>query len=115
MPREPKTVAMFLKEILSHHFGGKEGCRYQINRQRLQKLAGRTTLRDADIQAIHEAGLEVGIVVTDVGSGYAVQELDKMQNYRGVPESVIQLLLTAERQKIQDWDQPAFNPLFEVL
>ncbi|HLE00553.1 MAG TPA: hypothetical protein VJB59_09855 [Bdellovibrionota bacterium] len=103
MPRESKAVATMLKEILRHHFGGKENCRYQISRQRLQKLVGKTTLRDADIQAIHEAGLELGIVVTDVGSGYAVQELDKMQNYRGVPESVIQLLLTAEeRQKSQD-------------
>ena len=91
--RTPLETANLLKEIFKENFGGKPSGRYQISRKHLLQLAGYKVFPSLFLDHLIFDGLEVGIVIFDIGAGFAVTELSIFEGYRNVPPAVIEKII----------------------
>ncbi len=87
-----ETVAL-LKELFEFNFGGKEKGRFKISIDKLLELSGHTLFTRRFFEELEAQAAEEGIMLINIGSFYAVIELDILKGYRNVPPHVVLKIL----------------------
>ncbi len=91
--RTSLETAQLLNKLFNIKFGGKLSGRYQISRKHLLKISGYKVFPNAFLDQLFLDGLDIGFIVIDIGSSYAVIEFSILEGYRNVPPSVIEKIL----------------------
>lgn len=82
-----EAIALHLAELYEKPFGGKPNGRYRISPKMLRKIAGKARLSDAFIRDLADEMFEVGFVLLDMESYYAVAKVRTFASYRRLGES----------------------------
>jgi hypothetical protein len=89
MRKTPQEVAAILRYLYDLTFGSKPSGRFQIPAERLRKLCGRSSLRDAFIEELEESCEEEGLKLFSIGDNYIVLNIDTLHRYRKPNDEMI--------------------------
>ena len=90
-PRERlnEIVHTLYYEIYETCFGGRDRGAFRITRRQLADRLGRPDLDPIVLQSLKAAAAETGLMMVDVGNGFACIELRAVDALRRVPNSVL--------------------------
>ncbi len=76
-------------EIYEDEFGGKPRGKFHLSRDDLKKLLGVQRLHSSTLRQLTDACLDLGLVVIDLDSYFAMVELRFIEKWRQVPKRII--------------------------
>jgi len=90
MPSSLADIAQHLADLYDKPFGGKASGRYRISPKMLRKVAGRARLSDSFIKELADEMFEIGFVLLDMESYYAVASARTFASYRRLGETSLE-------------------------
>lgn len=87
--KEPIELATILYDIYEQDFSGKSSGKFQIPRERLRDLSGRTFLRDAFLEELTEKCFDFGLVLINLDETFIVLKKNTLLRYRKPPADMI--------------------------
>lgn len=84
------TIAKKLADLYEQPFGGKPGGRYRISPKMLRKIADRKKLPDTFFRELADEMFELGFVLLDMESYYAVASARTFASYRRLGEASLE-------------------------
>ena len=88
--KSPKELAENLKNIYDTKFGGKFFGRYRTSRMNFRRLSGLPNLPDDYIKEVGMWLRKMELILIDMDRAFLVIPVSITDNYRRVPESVIE-------------------------
>lgn len=79
-------IAQELADLYGKPFGGKPNGRFRISPKMLRKIAGRRRLAERFVQELAEEMFELGFVLLDMETYYAIASVRTFDSYRRLGE-----------------------------
>ncbi len=84
------AVAQKLAELYEKPFGGKPSGRYRVSPKMLRKLSNRNKLSERYIEELAEELFELGFVLLNMESYYAIASVRTFASYRRLGEASLE-------------------------
>lgn len=94
-----EEIAQHLADIYDKPFGGKVNGRYRISPKMLRKIAGRARISDSFITELADELFEIGFVLLDLESYYAIASARTFASYRRLGETSLE---SAEKERCNE-------------
>lgn len=94
-----RHIAEQLAALYETPFGGKDRGRFRVSMKLMCELAGRRRLYAEDVRAIARELFELGYVIIDMGTYFAVLSQSTLRSYRRINADLLQTREISRQEK----------------